>query len=320
MSKAESSGPKKVAVTGATGLVGTELVKSLESKGYDVIRITTGKPSRSSDIAWNPSTGTISDEGKASLEGLDSLVHLAGENVASGDGLLGSITGRWSPQKMDLILNSRVDSTKLLVDTFKGLKSKPKSFVSASAVGYYGYTNSEVIFDESSKVQGAGFLAEVSRQWENEALQAAKLGVRTAALRFSVILSPKGGVLGKLYPLFFLGGGGDLGSGKQGFSWVTIDDVVRAIEFSIAEPSISGPVNVCSPNPVTNADFTKALGAALNRPTIIPLPEFVAKTVFGQMGEEMLLGGQKVVPTKLQKAGFKFLDEDIFQAIARLVK
>jgi len=309
---------QSVAITGATGLLGTELVKSLESKNIKVYRITTRKSTRENDIFWNPIENTISNPDV--LETVDAVINLAGENVASGEGAL-AFTGRWTDSKMKKVIDSRVFGTKLLVDTFKTLKSKPKIFLSASAVGYYGFTDSSQIFDETSK-KGEGFLAEVSDRWEQEALKAESIGVASTCLRFSVILSPAGGVVGKLFPLFNLFLGGIIGSGQQGFSWVTINDAVRAIEFVLLEKSsaLKGVVNVAAPEPCTNEDFTKAFGSALKRPTLFPLPEFAAKLVFGQMGEEMLLGGQKVVPSRLTKAGFKFDSEDIQSAMVKILQ
>lgn len=214
-SKSGSGYPiNSVAITGATGLLGTELVKSLESKNIKVYRITARKPTKETDIYWNPSTKMI--ENSSILESVDAVINLAGENVASGGpDLLTSLTGRWTNEKMKKVMDSRVDGTKLLVDTFKQLKRKPKIFLSASAVGYYGYTDSTNLLDESSP-KGTGFLSEVSQNWEKEALQADALGISSSCMRFGVILSPKGGVVGKLLPLFTLFLGGIIGSGKQG--------------------------------------------------------------------------------------------------------
>ena len=272
-----SSGIKSVGISGSTGLLGSELVKSLESKNIKVIRISTSK---SGDVSWNPSTGYISNI--EILEGLDAFINLSGENVGSGDGPL-AILGRWSDTKKSKILNSRVDSIKLLVDSFSKLKKKPKVFLSASAIGYYGFKDSSTIFDESSKKGKGksihqnrfnkinhnifiyyniiiGFLADVCENIENEALKAQKLGIRTVIPRFSVILSKRGGVLGKLLLPFSFGVGGIIGSGQQGFSWVTIQDAVRALEFSLETSSLNGVCNIVASNPTNNAEFTSALG------------------------------------------------------------
>merc|ERR1719329_346892 len=309
-----SSKPPVIAVTGSTGLVGTALCSLLEDK-YDakIIKLVRNKARANNDdcIYWDPSSGVIEDSN--ALSGVDAVVHLAGENVASGDGPL-AFLGIWSDSKKQKIMNSRVDGTKLIVDTIKSLPKKPKVLISASGIGYYGYTDPTSLFDESSG-QGEGFLAEVVDQWETEALRSP---TRTVCLRLAPVFSGKAGILAKLIPLFNLFAGGVIGSGNQAFSWVTLNDTVRAIEyilFNSKGSSLKGPINVCSPNPATNADFTSAMGAALGRPTIFPLPEFVAGNVFGQMGQEMLLGGQKAVPKKLVGAGFTFEDTDLTGAI-----
>lgn len=245
----------KVVITGATGLLGTELTKSLEKRSIEVIRLTR-KPSREGDVAWDPSTGLLDDISQ--LEGIDAVISLAGENVGSGEGPL-AFLGRWSEAKKASILDSRVNANKLLIESFSKLKKKPKVFVTASAIGFYGYLDQTTLFDESSP-KGKGFLSEVCQNIEIEAIQAQKLGIRTVLARFAVILSPRGGVLGKLLLPFFLSAGGIIGSGKQGFSWVTIKDAVKAIEFLLESPTLVGPVNVAAPNPVDNAEFTSALG------------------------------------------------------------
>lgn len=198
------------------------------------------------------------------------------------------------------------------------MKKKPKVFVCASGVGYYGYNDQYTKFTEKSR-KGDGFLAEVCEAWETEANRASSLGVRTANLRFGVVLSPLGGAISKLFPLFFLGAGGTLGSGEQAFSWVTLNDAVRAVSFVLTS-SISGPVNVVAPEPCTNLEFTKAFGAALGRPTIFPLPQVVGNVLFGQMGDEMLFGGQRATPSKLDQAGFKFESTNIVEGVKACLK
>lgn len=309
---------KSIAITGASGLVGTELTKQLQSKGINIITISTKEDLKSkNNIFWSPETSFISDI--TSLEGVDAIVHLAGENVASGEGPL-SVLGRWSPVKKQKIYNSRVSSTKLLVDTMAKLKSKPKVFISASGVGFYGYSDSSTVFDESYKNRGEGFLAEVCDVWESESKKAEKIGIRTVSLRLAPIFSVRAGIIAKLFPIFNLGAGGIIGDGKQPFSWVTLNDVIRAIEFVLFDKSkLSGPVNVCSSNPVDNNEFTEAFGRAIGRPTILPVPEIAAKVVFGEMGKEMLLGGQKVIPKRLIREGFVFQDDEIKTALKKVL-
>lgn len=317
--KSAPSKTKTIAITGANGVVGTALRKQLASKDINIISISSSMKSsqlpNEEVVNWDVKSQSID---ASQLEGVDAIVHLAGEGVASGEGPLAPL-GRWSDSKKGKILDSRVEGTSLIVNTIKQLKKKPKVFISASGVGYYGYNTPDTVFDESDKI-GDGFLAKVCEEWESEALSAEKAGVRTVCLRLGVVLSKKGGVLGKLGPIFSLGAGGNIGSGDQPFSWVTINDVVRAIEFATEKNSLKGVVNVCSPNPTDNAGFTKALGGALGRPTIFPVPTPVAKVVFGEMGEEMLLGGQKVLPSKLTKAGFAFEDADIDDAVKSVIK
>lgn len=310
---------KTVAITGSTGLVGKALVDSLLAKGCTVRRITTGqlptiKDDKQEYYKWDPSRGALDPN---VFKGCDAVVHLAGENIASGS--LESpfaLLGAWTDAKKAKILSSRVEGTKLVVDTINNMQpsSRPKVLVSASAVGYYGY-NSDKVFDENYG-QGDGFLAQVVREWESEAL---KCSIRTVCTRLGVVLSPDGGIVSKLKPIFKLAAGGNLGNGNQGFSFVSVEDTVNAIQFAIENRSVAGPINVCSPQPVTNAEFTQAMGKAVNRPAIIPVPEFVGNIVFGEMGREVLFGGQKAVPNKLTSAGFKFQDVDISSTLDRLL-
>jgi uncharacterized protein (TIGR01777 family) len=303
----------RVVITGASGVIGTRLCQTLRQRGVMVLTIGRGN---SSDLSWDVDAGEFS--GFRELEGVDAVIHLAGENVGSGDGLL-SLLGRWSPAKKQRILESRVKGTRLIVDSIKKLQRKPKVFLSMSGVGVYGFSDDEVK-DESSSV-GDGFLAYVCQQWENEALKAERIaGMRTVLARQAVVLTTTGGVLAKLAPLFSLGGGGNLGSGLQPFCWVSLEDTVRALEFILENSKIAGAVNICSPTLDNNAQFTSALGSALSRPTIVPLPEAIAGIIFGQMGQELLLGGQKAAPAKLTKAGFQFLDADINAAVAKIIK
>lgn len=233
---------------------------------------------------------------------------LAGENVGSGDGLL-AFTGRWTDRKKHHIMESRRRGTTLLSQALASLKAKPKVLVSASGVGYYGNGGDTELTERSGK--GRGFLAEVADVWEGSTAKAREAGIRTVNLRFGVILAGSDGVLAKLYWPFFFGAGGPVGSGAQWMSWVTIDDAVRAIQHAISTKELSGPVNVCAPSPVTNAEFMRALGGAMGRPALLPMPEAAVRAVFGEMGEETLLVSQRAVPSKLTAAGFRFLHTDI---------
>jgi len=313
---------KTVAVTGSTGLVGKALCQRLSEQGVTVRRFTTGQLPPAASVGtkeewykWDSTRGVIDPNAFANC---DCVIHLAGENIASGsfESPL-AVLGSWTENKKAKILNSRVDGTRLVVETINkmAINSRPKVLVTASAVGYYGYTNNERIFNEEFG-QGDGFLAQVVRSWEAEAV---KCKTRTAFARFGVVLSKDGGVVSKLLPLFRLAAGGCLGSGKQGFSWVTLDDAVSALVFAAENSELKGPFNVCSPQPCTNEKFTQALAKAVKRPAIVPLPEFAARFLFGEFGEEVLLGGQKAVPTKLTSANFKFKNEDIEQALESIL-
>ena len=310
-SKAKLSSKKVIAVTGSSGLVGSELVRRLqEDQSIQVLRVTTDqeKASKNGMIYWD-----ITNKKLDGLpEGLQAVVHLAGENIATGSnptGLLRNIPW-WSSKKKDKILNSRIDGTKVLVDTISKMKVKPKAFICASAVGLYGPYDNNQIFTEKDDV-GKGFLAQVVQAWEREAFIAKTKGIRTVALRFGVVLSKNGGILAKILPIFKLGLGGKLGSGEQGFAFVHIDDVVESILFAINKSNVEGAYNVVG-DPIDNNEFTKALGEVLNRPTILPVPNLA---IFGDFGSEVLFGGQKVSNSKLVKAGFKFQFSNIGDAL-----
>lgn len=285
----------KIAIGGSTGLVGNELVSFLSTGGHQLARLVRGSKGASGPhqaIAWNPAQGTIDAAG---LEGCDAVVHLGGDNIAHG---------RWTAGKKRLIRDSRVISTQFLAKTLANLSRPPKVFVCASAIGFYGDRGDEVLTEDSAP--GSRFLSEVCREWEAATAPARDAGIRVVDLRIGVVLTPKGAALKKMLTPFKLGLGGIVGSGQQWWSWVALDDVCRAIEFAIATDSLSGPVNCVAPECMTNRDFTKTLGRVIRRPTLFPMPAFVVKTIFGEMGEELLLGSSRVVPTRLQQAGFQF--------------
>ena len=280
----------RVAVSGASGLIGTALTAALSEQGHDVLRLVRRPASGPAEIAWDPPRGQVEAD---KLEGLDAVVHLAGTSIAAS---------RWTAARKAEIRASRVAGTRTLAEALAGTRVKPKAFLSASACGYYGDRGTERV-DETS-APGLGFLADVCRAWEGAALPAAEAGIRTVALRFGVVLSSRGGALAKMRWPFLLGLGGPVGSGRQGFSWIGLDDVVGAILHVVTTNSVSGPVNVVSPDPVPQRDFARALGRALGRPAVIPLPAFAVKLLFGQMGEEALLSGAFVSPAVLERSGF----------------
>ena len=283
-----------VAVTGASGLVGTALRHFLTTGGHRVVRIIRRRGAASTDtLHWDPAAGEID---AAAMAGLDAVVHLAGASIAGG---------RWTEERKREILVSRVKGTELLARTLASLGgASPKVLVSASAVGYYG-NRGDARLDERSE-PGGGFLADVVKAWESATGAASRAGVRTVLLRTGVVISPAGGALGQMLLPFKMGVGGRLGSGKQYFSWIDLDDQVAAIVHALYEPTLSGPVNATAPNPVTNAAFTDALGRALGRPTVLPVPALAVKAAFGQLGEEALLWGQRVLPSRLLETGFSF--------------
>ncbi|MBA4017256.1 MAG: TIGR01777 family protein [Pirellula sp.] len=283
--------PLRVLITGSGGLVGSALTPFLQTGGHTISRLTRTQSKRGG-IRWDPEAGEIDP---ATLEGFDAVVHLAGESIASG---------RWSEARKQRILESRVKGTQLLAGALAKLKNPPKVFACASAVGFYGNRGDETL-DESS-APGQGFLADVCQAWEAATKPASAAGIRTVNLRFGVILSGRGGALGKMLLPFQLGAGGRIGSGKQWMSWVALDDVIGAIHHSLLTDSVAGPVNVVSPTPVTNAEFTKTLGRVLMRPTIFPMPAFAAKLALGEMADELLLAGQRVLPKALEAADYRF--------------
>ncbi len=280
-----------VAITGASGMVGTALGTKLRQAGHTSLSITR-RASSSDSIIWDAATGLVDP---SRLEGVDTIVHLAGENIAAG---------RWTTALKDRIRRSRVEGTRSLVKSIASIQQRPKTLVCASATGYYGERGETILGEDATA--GTGFLADVCRDWEHEAHAAAKLGVRVVTVRIGVVLSPKGGALAKMLLPFKLGAGGIIGSGKQYWSWIGLHDLVRVLAFCVENESVHGAVNGVSPNPMTNYDFTKGVGRALHRPTIFPLPAFVAKLALGEMANDLLLSSTRVMPKKLQDHGFQF--------------
>jgi hypothetical protein len=287
-----------VAITGASGMVGTNLRHFLTTGGHRVVTLVRHRDQVGDDgVFWNPDTGEIDAAGLARA---DAVVHLAGASIAGG---------RWTEDRKRRILASRKQGTELLCRTMATLGQGPGVLVSASAVGFYGNRGEERL-DESAKA-GRGFLAEVVQAWEAATAPAEKAGIRVVKLRTGVVISPEGGALGQMLLPFKMGVGGRLGSGRQYFSWIDMDDLVGVILHTLYDDALRGPVNATAPNPVTNAAFTDALGRALGRPTILPVPALAVKAVFGQLGEEALLWGQRVLPRRLEKADFRFFYEGV---------
>lgn len=297
----------KVLISGASGLVGKALQEALKNSGHEVIVLVRDKSKVSSTaIFWDPEHGLIDI---SNLEGFDAIVNLSGENISKG---------RWNEERKKLILESRVKSTKTLADALTRLKHPPKVFINASAIGYYGDRDDEICNEDSPP--GAGFLSKVCQQWEEAALPAEKKGIRTVLLRTGVVLSPDEGALAKMLPAFKLGVGGRLGSGKQYMSWITVDDLVGIILFSIDNESVKGAINAVVPEAVTNEEFTRELGAALDKPTALPVPEFALKALAGEeMANEMLLSSTRVEPKKLMQAGYPYKFPNLDNALKYLV-
>jgi len=288
----------KIAVTGSSGLVGSALKPFLTGAGHQVFPIR-----RPAD--WDPENGTING---LALEGMDAVVHLAGENIAAG---------RWTAARKARIRDSRVKGTKLLSESLLKLKTPPPVLVSASAMGYYGDRGDEVLREESPA--GTGFLPEVCRQWEAATDAATRGGIRVVHLRTGLILSSQGGALGQMRLPFKLGAGGKIGSGKQYWSWISMDDLCAVFLHSIQAAGLHGPVNAVSPTPVTNLVFTTTLGRVLSRPTLFPMPAFAARIVFGEMANELLLASARVEPAKLLASRFVFRHKDLDSTLRYLL-
>jgi uncharacterized protein len=299
----------KVAITGSTGLVGRAVSNFFKKEGYAITSILrSNDPSyvEHGSLYWDIPSNKID---AAHLEGHDVVIHLAGANIASK---------RWSPSYKREIRFSRIGSTTLLCEALSKLTHPPKVLISASAVGFYGLCDPSVDIDESSPV-GKDFLANVCHQWEEATKKAENAGIRVIHLRTGVVLSKKGGALAKILPIFKLGLGGKIGSGKQMMSWIALDEVPLIIHYLVHTSTISGPINVTSPNFVSNMDFTKALGEALHRPSFLPAPALAVKLLLGEMGEILLLGGAKVIPKRLIESGYHFKYSDLRSALSRVL-
>ena len=296
----------RVLVAGSSGLIGTALCRVLGAAGHQVERLVRREPGSDDEIFWDPEADVLD---ATALAGIEAVVHLGGRSIAGG---------RWTAQVKRDLRHSRVQTTQLLAGVLASLAAPPRVFVCASAIGIYGNRGDEELREESSA--GAGFLAELGQAWEDAGAAAADAGIRVVHARFGIALSREGGALAKMLLPFRLGVGGRLGNGRQYFSWIALEDAVAMLLFAMDNDDLHGPVNVTAPAPVTNAELTRALGRALRRPTVFPLPAFVAKILLGELAEEGLLASQRVIPQRLLDAGFEFGYPEIDGALRRALE
>ncbi|HEU4720002.1 MAG TPA: TIGR01777 family oxidoreductase [Gemmatimonadaceae bacterium] len=296
-----SSAPPFVAITGATGLIGRAIVARLRLDGRRVRRLVrSARPDDPDDIVWDPKRGVLDPR---DLEGAEAVIHLAGEPIGQ----------RWTGSRREAIRESRVRGTELLARAIAALDRRPGVLLSGSAVGIYGDRGDEAVDEESAT--GTDFLAGVAREWEGATAAAKEAGVRVVLLRSGVVLSPHGGALERLLPPFRLGVGGPIGTGRQFMSWIALDDHLNAMEHALATTGLHGPVNLVSPNPVTNAEFAATLGRVLGRPALVPVPSFALELLYGEMARATILAGQRVLPRALLRAGFKFAHPTLEEAL-----
>ena len=297
-----SAEPLRVLITGSSGLIGRALAESLESGGHQVVRMVRRPPASTAEIAWDPAAGQIDAD---ALEGFGAVIHLSGENIGAG---------RWSAARRQRIRDSRVASTALLCGALGGLRRPPAVLVAASAIGYYG--DGDGAADEAAPA-GAGFLSEVTAAWEQAAEPARAAGIRVAHARLGPVLSATAGMLKRLLPVFRLGAGGVVGSGRQAISWIGLDDAVRALQFLMNNGQAHGPCNVVAPHPATNREFTRTLARVLRRPAFAPVPGIAIRLLFGEMGDQLILKGKVVVPARLTELGFRWLEPTLEGALRR---
>ena len=293
-----------IAITGSSGLIGRALTSLLENRGHRVHPIVRTPP-KEHQIGWRPDAGHIDHR---RLEGLDAIIHLAGENI---------VDRRWTPAQMTRIRASRVAGTDLLARTLAGLDRPPRTLLSASAIGYYGDAGDRLL-DETADA-GTGFLADVGQAWEDATRPAAEAGIRVAVMRTGVVLSPTGGALAKLLPVFRAGLAGRLGSGRQWMSWISLDDAVGAIHHLLLD-DVSGPVNLVAPAPVTNAEFTQTLARLLRRPAFLPVPAVALRIVVGRLADEALLASTRVLPGRLLEQGYAFHHPTLHEALQNVLE
>jgi len=296
----------KILISGSHGLVGKALISELTKDQHEIVSLVRHKSAGASEIEWHPNQGSIDSE---YVSGFDVVVHLAGESIASG---------RWTDEKKRKIRDSRVNGTTLLSQAVARSSKPPATLISASAIGYYGNRRDELLNEKS--VPGNDFLAEVCVAWERATRDAEARGIRTVHARFGIILDQDGGALAKMLTPFRMGVGGRIGDGKQWMSWIALADVIKGLMFVIESNSMTGAVNFVAPNPVTNSEFTKTLGDALSRPTLFPLPSFVARLAFGEMADALLLSSAKVQPQRLMDSGYRFEFQKLEPALEAILK
>jgi uncharacterized protein (TIGR01777 family) len=307
-----------ILMTGATGLVGTALVKEFTGEGHTVIRLTRpgkkqgGNALRVVDLPWEPRAGegaALAGIGERQSAEIDAVINLAGAPIGGG---------RWTAERKAELRSSRIDTTRALVSALAKMKKRPRALISASAIGYYGNRGDELLMENSEA--GRGFLAEVAREWEFEAARAEAFGVRVVRMRFGIILSKDGGAFPQMMLPFKFGAGGRLGSGRQWMSWITLVDVVRIVRRAMDDEAMNGAVNVVAPEAVRNAEFTKVLAKVMHRPAFFVAPGFALRLVMGEMADALLLGGQRVVPQKLRDYGYEFLHANLAEALMAVLR
>ena len=296
----------RVLVSGSTGLIGSSLVPALEERGHEVLRLVRSRQRAGPGaVFWDPPAGVID---AADLDDLDAAIHLSGESINAF---------RWTARKKAKIYDSRVSTTRVLVQALSGLTRPPKTLLCASAVGYYGDRGDEILREDSGP--GEGFLASLAQDWEAQAMRAAEVGMREARLRFGPVLTPRGRTLTTMARPFRWGLGARIGSGRHYFSWITLDDALAAILFIVESPTLQGPINVVAPNPVTNREMTKALGRALHRPAALVVPAAVFRIAMGEWADDVLLASVRAQPAKLLTAGFTFRHPDLAPALREML-
>ena len=303
----------RVLVSGSTGFLGTALVETLERQGHTVTRLVRPGTAhkvvagiRAQTVAWDPVAGQFDSAG---AEGADALIHLAGASIAGG---------RWNASRKQLLRTSRIDATRHLIGALAKLQRPPRVIVAASAIGYYGNRGDEALTEASAP--GNDFLAEACREWESETARGAEFGARVVNLRFGIILAAHGGALPRMALPFKLGAGGRLGNGRQWMSWLTLQETISIIQFALATPGLTGPVNTVTPNPVRNSDFTGVLAKTLHRPALFPAPAFALRLALGEMADALLLISQRVMPSKLADSGYRFMQPNLGGALAEVFR